>query len=212
MFRLYDITWPIHPQMPVYKNRIEQAPRIEIVRDYEAGARESRITIHLHTGTHLDAPMHVDREGKSVERLSLLPLIGPCRVLDLTGIEERIEAKDLTGQSIAAGEFILLKTRNSVAGTASERFVYLEASGARYLAQVQVRGIGIDALGIERNQPGHPSHKLLLQEGIAVLEGLYLGEVAPGCYFLVALPLKIIGTEAAPLRAVLIAPETNTQT
>lgn len=198
--------------MPVYKNRLKQCPRIETTRDYEAGIRESQITINLHTGTHLDAPMHVDKEGVSVDQLGLLPLLGPCRVLDLTGVGEKIEAGDLAGQAIAAGEFILLKTQNSLVGSVAEDFVYLGASGAQYLAQAQVRGVGIDALGIERDQPEHPSHKVLLQKGIIIVEGLYLDEVAPGSYFLVALPLKVIGTEAAPLRAVLITPEADMPT
>ena len=65
-------------------------------------------------------------------------------------------------------------------------------------------GVGIDALGIERNQPGHPTHKILLGAGIVILEGLRLKGVPEGDYFLAAPPLKLNGYEAAPVRAALI--------
>ena len=83
-------------------------------------------------------------------------------------------------------------------------FIYLAESGARYLVDKGVRGVGIDALGIERNQLGHPTHKLLLANGIYILEGLRLKEVKEGSYTLIAAPLNIIGVEASPVRALLL--------
>lgn len=86
-------------------------------------------------------------------------------------------------------------------------FVYLDKSGALYLKEKEIVGVGIDALGIERSQPDHETHKILLEAGIVILEGLRLKDVEEGEYFLYAAPLKIKGAEAAPTRAVLIKEE-----
>ena len=82
--------------------------------------------------------------------------------------------------------------------------MYLEASGAAYLAEKKVKAVGIDYLGIEHSQPGHPTHENLLNADIVVIEGLRLHHVQPGSYFFVCLPLNMIGTEAAPARAILM--------
>lgn len=82
--------------------------------------------------------------------------------------------------------------------------MYLDASAAEYLKSAGITGVGIDALGIERAQPGHETHKTLLGAGIIILEGLRLADVNEGTYRLAALPLRLKGTEASPARAILI--------
>ncbi|SMB90294.1 Kynurenine formamidase [Thermanaeromonas toyohensis ToBE] len=202
--RVYDVSWPIYPGMPVYKGEPSRQPRLEIIRDYPSGARETRLILPSHTGTHLDAPAHFLPGGKTIEQVDLNLLLGKCQVADLTGIEEKIEAENLWSLDIKAGEFLLFKTRNSYQDVFDPCFVYLSESAARYLVERKVRGIGWDALGIERAQPEHPSHKILLEQGIVILEGLRLKEVEPGEYGLVALPLPVWGAEAAPVRVVLL--------
>lgn len=108
------------------------------------------------------------------------------------------------GKPIDEGAFILLKTKNSFHEGFANDFIYVEKSGAQYLKDKGIVGVGIDALGIERSQPGHETHKILLGAGIIILEGLKLADIAEGEYILSAAPLKIIGSEAAPVRAVLI--------
>ena len=97
-----------------------------------------------------------------------------------------------------------MKTKNSWDDQFQSDFIYLDKSGAEFLEENNVLGVGIDALGIERNQPYHETHKILLSRHIPILEGLRLKEVPAGEYILHALPLKIAGVEAAPTRAVLI--------
>lgn len=208
MFQLYDISLPISPAMPVYQDRDEKKPRLEVVRGFEAGGlRETRVTLDTHTGTHVDAPLHVLPDGASVEQLDPATFLGPCRVLDLSYIAEKITAADLAAEAVRAGDFILCKTRNSLTGTYGARFVYIDAGAARYLVDAQVRGVGLDALGIERNQPAHDTHRVLLSHGIAVLEGITLARVPAGTYWLLLLPLALVGAEAAPARAVLVGPD-----
>ncbi|MNG35511.1 Kynurenine formamidase [compost metagenome] len=80
----------------------------------------------------------------------------------------------------------------------------MNEEAARYLIECGVRGIGVDGLGIERSQQGYPTHRQLFRNNIIIVEGLRLKAVQPGTYFLVVAPLKLIGVEAAPARAVLI--------
>jgi len=228
--KLYDISMTIEPEMPVYKGRREMAPRLVTLSSHDAAdnhesakkpakksakkqksgsVHQSEVTMNIHTGTHIDAPLHMIKGGDKFDYFTDADLLTPCQVLDLSEVQERITAADLEKLDIAGGNFILLKTRNSEPGFLKENpenFIYLEESAARLLAELKPRpaGIGIDALGIERDQPGHPSHRALLQKKIIILEGLRLKEVPAGFYTLLLAPLKLKETEGAPARAYLL--------
>lgn len=208
MARIYDISMLIEYGMPVYKNKEEKRPVLINVRHHEKGKIcESRLETDLHCGTHLDAPLHIIPGGSTVEQLEISGLLRECKVLDFTAVPDRITRKELMLKYIETGDFILLKTRNSYATGFSEDFIYLEKSGALYLAEKGVSGVGIDSLGIERDQADYDTHRILFSAGIYILEGLRLAQVEEGGYFLTALPLKIKGAEAAPVRAVLSRPD-----
>lgn len=203
--RIIDISMTIRENMPVFKNKADKRPLIWMARDTRhQGVHETRMDIDLHTGTHLDAPKHMVEGGDSIDRLDLSKVIGECRVLDLTDVEECIRDQDLAKHGIQPGEFVLLKTRNSFEDKYNEAFIWLDASGAQYLKEVGVSGVGIDALRIEKEQKRQDTHKILFGSGIVILEGLRLKEADPGGYHLYALPLKIQGAEASPVRAVLV--------
>jgi arylformamidase len=199
--KIYDVTGSIFEGMAVYKNKPEKQPKLKTVTN--GYVTESRIDMDVHTGTHIDAPLHMMTDGDTFESIPLDSLVGMCTVLDLTGVHDRITKEDLERFAIRKGDFVLLKTRNSDVDEFRFDFVFLAQDGAEYLAQLGVRGIGIDALGIERDQPGHPTHHILFQHGVIVMEGLRLKEVEAGEYFMVAAPLKIVGTDAAPARILL---------
>lgn len=206
--RIWDISMMLHPGMPVYKNRDENRPVFTTARDHSGGAAyETRVTMNLHTGTHLDAPLHILENGSTIDKMDLDRLITRCRVLDLSHVEDRIREQDLAGEKIEANDFLILKTRNSLSEAFEFDFVYLDETGARYLRDKGIRGVGIDSMGIERGQPGHPTHRFLMEAGIIILEGLRLAEVSAGEYTLIALPLKLKGLEASPVRAVLVQPQ-----
>ncbi len=202
---IYDISMPIASDMPVYKGKESKRPIITIDSDHNTGTTyESCIKMNLHTGTHLDRSLHMIPNGTTMDSLKLEELITECKVLNLTEVKKYITAEDLKGKDIQPGDFILLKTRNSFEPILEEEFIYLEQSGAKYLADLKVRGVGIDALGIERNQPGHETHLALMEIGAHILEGLRLAEIKEDRYELIALPLYIVGAEAAPVKAILI--------
>lgn len=203
--KIYDISMPITEEIPVWKGREEKKPKFFIETDFERGTvYETGIYMNMHTGTHLDRTLHILPDGNRMESLKLDELITECRVLDLTEVTQQITEADLMSKMILPGEFLLLKTRNSFEPNLEEEFVYLEKSGAEYLAGIPISGVGIDALGIERAQPGHETHIALMRKDIHILEGLRLAEVREGRYLLIALPLHIPKAEAAPVRAILL--------
>ncbi len=202
--KIYDISMTVTSDMPVYKGRKHKKPLFATDSDFKTGtAYETRLTMNLHTGTHLDAPLHFIEGGGTIEKIPLERFITRARVVDVTHVENGISAQDLDGKGIKAGDFVLLKTRNSFEDLLEGDFVYLDGTGARYLTDLGVAGVGTDALGVERAQPEHETHKTLLSAGVIILEGLRLADVPEGEYLLIAAPVKI-AAEAAPARAMLI--------
>ncbi len=203
--KMYDISMPISTTMPVYKGKEEKRPKLTVESDFTTGkAYESRLEMNLHTGTHLDRPLHMLPGGNTMDTLEIDQLLTECKVIDLLEVKEKITKQDLIGKNIIEGDFILLKTKNSYEDILEKDFIYVEKSGAEYLAEQRIKGIGIDSLGIECNQPEHETHLSLMNAGVHILEGLMLKDIKEGRYFLIALPLHILGTEAAPVRAVLL--------
>ena len=203
--KLIDISWPLeHGTTTEYKDRNTLAIELR-ARFEEHGREESVICMGTHTGTHIDAPAHFIKGGKTIDQFPLDTFIGSCLVVDCTSVEEII-VKDNLPLDIKEGMIILLKTSNSflpATGLFYPEFVYLSVEAAEYLASAKVKAVGIDYLSIERNQLGHPTHKALLSCDILIIEGLRLAEVSGGTYWLSCFPLKFLGIEAAPARAVL---------
>ncbi|TWI58097.1 cyclase family protein [Halalkalibacter nanhaiisediminis] len=199
--KVYDITAPVFEGMPVYKNKPEKQPKF--IKTTNAHVTESKLEMDAHTGTHIDAPLHMINDGETFETLSLDKLVGSAKVFDLTQVEDGITKADLENLDIQENDFVLFKTSNSLEDEFNFEFIFLKEDGAKFLAERKVRGVGIDALGVERSQPGHPTHKALFGADIIVIEGLRLKEVAPGSYFMVAAPLKLVGTDASPARVLL---------
>lgn len=202
---IYDISMTIHENMQVYKNNSDKKPQFTVTRDFvDSPARESRLSMDMHTGTHLDMPLHFVPKGDTVEQLDLTRVVTACRVLDLSHIDQAIHAEDLKNFDIKSEETILLKTRNSLIETFDPEFVYLAEDAARFMIDLGINCVGIDGLGIERAQSDYSTHKSLLGAGVIIIEGLRLKDIEPGHYLLFAAPLKIAGAEAAPIRALLI--------
>jgi arylformamidase len=203
--KIYDITMTIHPEMQVWKNYEHKKPIVENIQTLAtASTYESRIDMNVHTGTHLDAPLHIVEGGAPIESIALERLVGPARVLDLTDVEGSIGRKHLEPYGIQHNEWLLFKTKNSFTEQFDLQFVFLNAEGAAYLRDIGINGVAIDALGIERDQPGYPTHNTLFAADILIVEGIRLKDVPAGNYTFILAPLKLEGIEAAPARAILI--------
>lgn len=204
---MFDISMTIRKDMLVYKGKDEIRPRLTTIRDFNQGdAHESELQMNVHTGTHVDAPLHMLEDGENANLFFAENPFYKSKLLDLTELEEKITAADLKEYNIEKNSFIILKTKNSQPGfleKTPEKFIYLAESGAEYLIDKNIKGVGIDTNGIERAQSEHPTHKKLLAEKIIILEGLRLNQVPAGSYIMLLSLLKIADSDGLPGRAYL---------
>jgi arylformamidase len=200
--KIFDVSLPIYEGMPVYKNKPEKQPEFNTAQN--GHVTETRISMDVHTGTHVDAPLHMVPGGDTIETLPIEKLVRKAKVFDLTNANGFISAEDLTDKNIQKDDFVLFKTKNSWDIEFNFEFIYVNSEAAKVLAEIGVAGVGIDALGVERAQENHPTHKQLFQNNVIIIEGLQLKEVPEGEYLMVAAPLKIRGLDASPARIVLI--------
>ena len=204
MPEIIDISVPLSPGTVSWEN--ESTPVIERVHSIEAGDgyNLSRLVFGTHSGTHVDAPLHFIAAGGSVDQLPLDALIGPVLVVDARDVVREIGVELVERELPAGCERVLFSTRNSELwdepGFRSD-FVGISLQAATLLAERGVRLVGIDYLSV-----GSPeTHRELLSHGVILLEGLDLRGVAAGRYRLACLPLRIVGADGAPARAVLTA-------
>jgi arylformamidase len=201
--KLFDITFPIRESMVTWEG--DPGVRLERVRSLEAGelCNISRLDFGVHTGTHVDAPIHFSDGAEGADALPLEAMIGPANVVDATQADV-LDRATLAGLAISAGsERLLFKTPSSDLWAREEfvpDFVELTGDGAEYLVARHVKLVGIDYLLVGDDD----AHRALLGAGVVALEGLDLREVEPGKYQLVCLPLRIVGSDGAPARAILI--------
>jgi arylformamidase len=166
--QIIDISIPVRSGMPVYPGDPEV--RLERVSDSPA---ISRLDFGVHTGTHVDAPVHFIEGGEGAEQLPLDVLVGPCEVVEGAGVAERVLIKGAPK---------------------------LDRAGAQALVDADVRLVGVDQLSVG----DYDAHRVLLGAGVVVVEGLDLSAVEPGPYELVCLPLKLVGSDGGPARAILV--------
>ena len=207
--KIHDISMLIEPEMMVYKDIPAKKPKFTNAANHnENEYHETKVELDIHCGTHIDMPLHMIKEGKTMDSFDYRRLITNCKVFDMTQIGKNyISADDIEHFDISEGDFIIFKTRNSYYDKSKgfdNEFVFADESAAKFMKGKKIDGVGIDALGIERSQPGHPTHMLLLEDDIIIMEGLELKDISEGEYKLIALPIKIKGTEGSWVRAVLI--------
>lgn len=205
MRRFYDISRPLHEGMTVYKNRPSKAflRRMDAQFPEQNLCESTVVQWNLHTGTHVDAPAHMLSEGRTLDQLPLAPYVGHTQVVELPYVEECIQRRDLESVELRAKR-ILIHTRNSGEEAYDPKFVYLTAEAATWLVEQGIQLVGIDAMSVERDEPDHPAHQILLSAGVAILEDLRLDSVPVGEYTLLAIPLALRGAEASPVRALLL--------
>jgi arylformamidase len=174
----------------------------------------STLSMSAHAGTHVDAPLHFIKGGRSVDALPLDATIGPARVI-LIRNPRAITTEEIRSHGIRAGERLLFKTRNSAQrqpGVFFDNYVGIAPDAADYLAGRRVRAIGIDGPSIA--PPGRHMaqvHRVLLRAGIWIIEWLDLRRVSAGrCHF-VCLPLRIVDGDGAPARAILRQSKSHTR-
>jgi arylformamidase len=204
-----DATATLDPATtPVYEG---DAPmKFEFLKDMRRGDgfTLSVYSLGAHSGTHIDAPMHFVAGGASIDQVSLDPLIGPARVIDVADGVQAIDAVELDRHDWRGAQRVLFRTRSSLRGwmaspTFHRDFAYVAPDAAQRLADAGVRLVGIDYLSAEQfGAPAPRTHQILLGKGIPIVEGLALQGVPAGEYDLIVLPMKVAGHEGAPARAI----------
>jgi arylformamidase len=204
--KIYDISQTIREGIAVWPG--DQEFRFNWNMQLRKGhsCNLSNVTMSIHTGTHLDAPYHFDEKGVGMADVPLEYYLGPARVLAMP-VKSQIRVHDLRRIDWTGVERVLFKTRAEVLSEDrfDESFVFLSHAGAEYLGELGLRLVGTDAPSVDAfASKDLLSHKILLQHGVATLEGVRLESVPEGDYELIALPLKFAGLDGSPVRAVLL--------
>lgn len=209
--QIYDISIQISEGTPVWEGEdgvtISNLNKINATSDFNV----SRIELGVHSGTHVDAPYHVLENGYSVDQIPLDALVGSSQVVEIPDSVSVIDNNCLKNLDFIDGiERILFKTSNSQYWKEDrykfkKEYVALNSQGAKYLADMDLRLVGIDYFSVSTYNDLIQPHKILLHRGVVILENADLRKVLPGIYELICLPLNILGVEGAPARAVLIS-------
>jgi arylformamidase len=204
MRNLYDITPSISESLKVWPG--DTPPRRDVLLELERGDSVTLSALHatVHLGAHADAPSHYGLGAPSIDERPLDFYLGTCQVMRLAaGRDAMIGVKDLTGPIRA--ERLLLATGTFPDPTRfNEDFAALHATLIEHLCTCGVRLVGVDTPSIDPFLSRDlPAHQAILRHDMAVLEGLDLAAVPEGCYELIALPLRLVGFDASPVRAIL---------
>lgn len=213
--RLYDITPPVRPGLPVWPGDTPYQAALTWAIARGDSVNVSAVTTTPHLGAHADAPFHVDDAGAAVDELPLEAFLGPCRLVEVPP-EPLILPEHLpAGLDLGEPPRLLLRTGGASGGSSRsgapengfpERFSALSPELARALVAAGARLVGLDSPSVDPFDSRElAAHHLLAAGGVVNLEGLALAGVPPGLYELIALPLRLVGLDASPVRAVLRA-------
>ena len=172
----------------------DPSPQKETLQSMDAGAvyNLSAFSMCAHNGTHVDAPAHFIRDGKTVEQLSADVFVGDCYVARAQGDIEQAQAQEILTKAQGAERIL-------IAGD-----VTVTASAASVFAKAGIKLLGNESQTVGPKNAPMEVHLILLSAGVCLLEGVVLERVAEGAYVLCAAPLNLSGCEGAPCRAVLI--------
>ena len=212
--RIHDITVALSPDLPSYPGDppVTVDPWHRIANGDDANV--SRITLGTHAGTHIDPPRHFNDAGITVDEIPLDLLMGKAQVVEITGVKE-IGPEELEKAGAKGAERLLIKTDNSrFWGDKDfhEEFAALTEEGAHYLHKHKVKLVAVDYLSVERMGGNGEVHRILLNGGIPVIEGVDLTGIVPGEYQLICLPMKLKDGDGAPVRALLVGNPAAAQT
>jgi arylformamidase len=208
--KIYDISLTLSESLVIWPGD----PQITINKVYDLAhgdkATVTKMSMGLHSGTHIDSPAHFINGGKTSDLLDLKKLIGPCLVVVIEEDIPSISAKELNQLKIPPeSKRILFQTKNSKLWQGKKQefvrnYVAITRDGARWLAERKFWLVGVDYLSVASFEDPVSAHQILLADDIVVVEGLNLYRIAAGFYQLICLPLKIADSEAAPARVVLV--------
>lgn len=205
-----DVSAGLDPKKtPVYEG---DAPmKFDFLKDMSKGdiLTLSLLSLGAHSGTHIDAPMHFVANGAPIDKVALDPLMGPARVIDIPDAVQAITAVELNKHDWRGAKRILFRTRSTLHGWMDvpefhKDFAFIAPDAAQLLADAGIVLVGVDYISAEQfGAPAPKTHQILLGKGIPIVEGLDLRPVQAGDYDFIVLPVKVVGHEGSPARAIL---------
>ncbi len=167
----------------------------------------SHLAMGVHSGTHMDGPIHFRHGDVGLDQMPLAATVGEARVIEIAD-PHQITVEELRQHGIQRKERVLFRTTNSMrcwqTDAFIEDFVYISERAAALLAEVGVQTVGIDYLSVGGYRAnGAEIHRILLDAGIWIIEGLDLSAAPAGRYELICLPVKLHHSDGAPARAIL---------
>lgn len=206
MRQVWDISPPVQPGSPVFPGDAPYQQAWAATLSPGCPVNVATLSLSPHTGAHADAPLHYSADGAAVGALDLAPFLGPCRVIHAIGCGPLVTWQHLQHALHGLPPRVLVRTyARQPAGWDGALSAYAPDTVVR-LADLGVQLIGIDTASIDpADSKALPSHQVIRQRGLRVLENLVLDDVPEGDYELIALPLKLMTADASPVRAVLRA-------
>ena len=201
---LYDISPTVRVEIPVWPGDTPYQAPLSWSMAEGASVNVSAITTTPHLGSHADAPFHTEPRGEGIGEMPLERYLGPCQVVRVPAAP-LIEPRHLEGIDLASPRRLLLRS-DSVRDRRAfpERFSALSPELAALLGERGVLLVGVDTPSVDPfDSKELLAHHALARGGVAILEGLVLDGVPEGIFELIALPLKLMGLDASPVRAVL---------
>ena len=205
---LIDISPRLAPDLAVFPGDtpLSRELLLELERGDPVTLSTLRSTVHL--GAHVDAPSHYGAGAASIDELPLDRFVGPCHVIrvpvEAGALVSWTEVHEALGRREATPRLLLATGTYPDATTFDRNFAGIEPGVVRELRRQGVELLGVDTPSVDpADSKDLPAHAACLETGITILEGLVLDGVAAGAYELIALPLRLIGFEASPVRAIL---------
>ncbi|PIT82693.1 arylformamidase [Limnohabitans sp. 15K] len=205
MKKLWDISPPVDARSPVFPGDTPYTQQWASTLSDTCPVNVSAITMSPHVGAHADAPLHYDPQGAAVGALDLLPFMGRCRVIHALDAGPLITLAQLQHALADLPPRVLVRTYRQFPLTQFDtQLTAFHPATVQQLADLGVLLIGTDSASIDPAESKQlPSHQVIRQRGLRVLENLLLDGVPEGDYELIALPLKLMTADASPVRAVL---------
>ncbi|WP_314589195.1 arylformamidase [Paenibacillus terrigena] len=201
---IFDISRPLKTGVPTWPGDTPFSYEVSWTKEQTGSVNVGKLTMSIHTGTHMDAPFHFENEGRKVMELDLELYIGLARVIDVSG-KSSIGVKDLKEYDLDGVARLLLRTNSwSNQEDFPTEIAYLRADLGPYLAEKGIRLIGVDVPSVDPLDSKELSaHHALHAHDIHILEGIFLEHIEPGDFELIALPLPLVEADGSPVRAVL---------
>ncbi len=203
--RIIDISQRLGPQTPVWPSDTAVESGVRWDHGSDSPVRVSWFRASTHAGTHADAPLHYDPAGVAIAAVDLRAYLGPARVIDVRGCGGLVTADMLRPALAKPVERVLLRTFERFPHDRwPDNFAAVSPEAIALLAERGVVLIGTDTPSLDpETSKSMDAHLAVRRAGMCILEGLVLDHVPAGDYELIALPLALVGLDAAPVRAVL---------